>query len=51
MPLIEDYALQHTKAVMAITAITAPLEVLAPSAVQGSKFEQQIRKVMHWREV
>lgn len=51
MPLIEDYALQHTKAVMAISAITAPLEVLAPSAAPGSKFDQQIRKVMHWRNV
>ena len=49
MPLITDYPLQHTKAFMAISAITPTLEVLAPSAAPGSRFEQQIGKVMRWR--
>lgn len=49
MPLITEYPLQHTKAVMAMSAITPTLEVLAPSAAPGSRFEQQMGKVLRWR--
>lgn len=49
MPLICDYALQHTKAVRAMSAITPTLEVLRPSGLPGSKFEKQLCKVIRWR--
>ena len=46
----KELAHQHTKAVLALTTLTGPLEVLEPAIVPGSKFALQMQKVMRWRD-
>ena len=41
---------QRTRAVLALTAITAPLEIFIDAAAPGSAFEKQLRKVSRWRD-
>ena len=46
----KELARQHTRAVLALTTLTGPLEVLEPAVMPGSKFAQQMQKVMRWRD-
>ena len=46
----KELARQHTKAVLALTTLTGPLEVLEPAVMPGSKFAKQMQKVMRWRD-
>ena len=46
----KELARQHTKAVLALTTLTGPLEVLEPAVVHGSKFALQMQKVTRWRD-
>jgi len=41
---------QRTRAVLALTAITAPLEIFIDAAAPGSVFDKQLRKVSRWRD-
>ena len=43
-------SVQRTRAVMALTAITAPLEIFTDAAVPGTAFDKQLRKVARWRD-
>ena len=41
---------QRTRAVLALTAITAPLEIFTEAADPGTVFDKQLRKVARWRD-
>lgn len=41
---------QRTRAVLALTAITAPLEIFTEAAAPGTVFDKQLRKVARWRD-
>ena len=41
---------QRTRAVLALTTITAPLEIFTDAAAPGSAFDKQLRKVARWRD-